>query len=143
MSRRQSPGAAHQGTRLLEARIRHLEEQNAGLDILKRTVIRAPLAGTVMNLQARTESGVVEPGQPLRDIVPNNSGVIIDAKVRPTDIERIRPGMHARVILTAYRQRSLPLIHGRLRSISADAMVDERTGRPISWRKWRSTNRTS
>ncbi|MBZ7927693.1 HlyD family type I secretion periplasmic adaptor subunit (plasmid) [Ensifer adhaerens] len=97
-------------------------------DILKRTVIRAPLAGIVMNLQARSESGVIEPGQPLLDIVPSNSGVVIDAKVRPIDIERITPGMRARVILTAYKQRSLPLIHGKLRSISADAMTDERTG---------------
>ncbi|WEX91122.1 HlyD family type I secretion periplasmic adaptor subunit [Sinorhizobium garamanticum] len=97
-------------------------------DILERTVIRAPVAGTVMNLHVTTESGVIEPGQALLDLVPNDSGVVIDARVRPTDIERVRPGMSARVILTAYRQRSLPLIHGRLRSISADAIADERTG---------------
>ena len=97
-------------------------------DILRRTVIRAPLAGTVMNLHVTTESGVIEPGQRLLDLVPNDSGMVIDARVRPTDIERIRPGMSARVILTAYRQRSLPLIHGKLRSISADAIADERTG---------------
>ena len=97
-------------------------------DILERTVIRAPLAGTVMNLHVTTERGVIEPGRPLLDLVPNDSGVVIDARVRPTDIERIRPGMSARVVLTAYRQRSLPLVYGRLRSISADAIADERTG---------------
>ncbi|WDZ81681.1 HlyD family type I secretion periplasmic adaptor subunit (plasmid) [Ensifer adhaerens] len=119
------------GGELAEAR-RLKAELNGQLpsreDILRRTIIRAPLAGIVMNLQARSESGVIEPGQPLLDIVPSNSGVIVDAKVRPIDIERIRPGMRARVILTAYRQRNLPLIHGKLRSISADAMTDERTG---------------
>ncbi len=97
-------------------------------DILKRTVVRAPVTGTVMNMRVTTEKGVMEPGQPLLDIVPNDSGVVIDARVRPTDIERIRPGMSARVILTAYRQRTLPLIYGTLRSISADALVDDRTG---------------
>ncbi len=97
-------------------------------DILERTVIRAPLAGTVMDLKVTTESGVIDPGQPLLDLVPDESGLVIDARVQPTDIERVRPGMSARVILTAYRQRSLPLIHGRLRSISADAIADERTG---------------
>jgi multidrug efflux pump subunit AcrA (membrane-fusion protein) len=81
-----------------------------------------------MNLHVTTERGVIEPGQPLLDLVPNDSGVVIDARVRPTDIERIRPGMSARVVLTAYRQRSLPLVYGRLRSISADAIADERTG---------------
>ncbi|MDN3722293.1 HlyD family efflux transporter periplasmic adaptor subunit [Roseibium salinum] len=97
-------------------------------DILKRTVIRAPVTGTVMNMRVTTESGVMDPGQPLLDIVPEASGLIIDAKVRPTDIERIRPGMPTRVVLTAYRQRNLPQIHGRLRSISADALIEERTG---------------
>lgn len=97
-------------------------------DSLDRTVIRAPIDGTVMNLRVNTENGVVKAGQPLLDIVPDGSQLVIDARVRPTDIERITPGMSARVVLTAYRQRKLPLIHGRLRSISADAMTDERTG---------------
>ena len=97
-------------------------------DILQRTVIRAPIDGTVMNLRVNTEAGVIGAGKPLLDIVPEGSKLIIDARVRPTDIERIRPGMSARVVLTAYRQRNLPLIHGTLRSISADAMTDERTG---------------
>jgi HlyD family type I secretion membrane fusion protein len=97
-------------------------------DILERTVIRAPVAGTVMSVRATTESGVVGPGDPLLDIVPDDSQLIIDARVSPTDIERVRPGTSARVVLTAYRQRNLPLIHGRLRSISADAITDDRTG---------------
>ncbi|RUW00455.1 MULTISPECIES: HlyD family type I secretion periplasmic adaptor subunit [unclassified Mesorhizobium] len=99
-------------------------------DMLIRTVIRAPIDGTVMNVRINTETGVVAPGQPLLDIVPDGNHLVIDARVRPTDIERIKPGMSARVVLTAYRQRSLPLIHGRLRSISADSMADERTGQP-------------
>ncbi|MFN4140935.1 HlyD family type I secretion periplasmic adaptor subunit [Aestuariivirga sp.] len=97
-------------------------------DILQRTVIRAPIDGTVMNLRVNTETGVVAPGQPLLDIVPDKGKLIIDARVRPTDVDRIKPSMSARVVLTAYRQRNLPLIHGRLRSISADALSDERTG---------------
>ncbi|ARP68200.1 secretion protein HlyD (plasmid) [Mesorhizobium sp. WSM1497] len=97
-------------------------------DMLVRTVIRAPIDGTVMNLRVNTEAGVVAPGQPLLDIVPDGNHLVVDARVRPTDIERIRPGMSARVVLTAYRQRNLPLIHGKLRSISADAMADEKTG---------------
>ncbi|CDX39611.1 conserved membrane hypothetical protein [Mesorhizobium plurifarium] len=99
-------------------------------DMLIRTVIRAPVDGIVMNLRVNTETGVVAPGQPLLDIVPEGNHLVIDARVRPTDIERVKPGMSARVVLTAYRQRSLPLIHGKLRSISADSMADERTGQP-------------
>uniref|UniRef100_UPI003518D5E5 HlyD family type I secretion periplasmic adaptor subunit n=1 Tax=Limimaricola soesokkakensis TaxID=1343159 RepID=UPI003518D5E5 len=97
-------------------------------DILDRTVIRAPIAGTVMNLRATTVGGVIGAGEPLLDIVPDGGPLIIDARVRPTDIERIAPGMSARVVLTAYQQRTIPLIHGRLRSVSADAFTDERSG---------------
>lgn len=98
------------------------------VDILQRTVIRSPITGTVMNLRATTVGGVIRPGEPLLDVVPGGGQLIIDARVRPTDVERITPGMSARVVLTAYKQRSMPIIYGKLRSISADAFVDDRTG---------------
>lgn len=97
-------------------------------DILERTVVRAPISGTVMGIRPVTETSVIRPGDVLLDIVPDEAMLIVDARVKPTDIERIRPGMEARVVLTAYRQRNLPLIHGTLRSISADRLIDNRTG---------------
>lgn len=99
-------------------------------DVLARTVVRAPIDGTVMNVHVTTESGVIRPGEALLEIVPANSSLVIDAKIRPTDIERVRSGMDARVILSAYRQRKLPLIHGVLRSVSADRLEEDRTGEP-------------
>lgn len=97
-------------------------------DILQRTVIRAPISGTVMNLKATTEGGVIRPSEAIAEIVPTDAHLVINARVRPNDIDRIVPGMSARVILTAYNQRNLSLMRGRLQSISADALVDERTG---------------
>jgi HlyD family type I secretion membrane fusion protein len=98
------------------------------VDILERTVIRSPISGVVMNLRATTEGGVIRPGDPLLDIVPDGAQLIINARVQPTDVERVAPGMPARVVLTAYRQRNMPLVLGRLQSISADTLVDDRTG---------------
>jgi HlyD family type I secretion membrane fusion protein len=97
-------------------------------DILERTVIRAPISGKVMNLRATTEGGVVRPSEAVAEIVPADAQLIVNARVQPNDIDRIVPGMSARVVLTAYNQRGLSIIHGRLQSISADALVDERTG---------------
>lgn len=97
-------------------------------DMMKRTVITAPVAGTVLNLRPTTEHGVLGPGDPILDIVPADSALIIDARVKPTDIELIRPGQTARVLLTAFGQRDLPQITGELRTISADRLVDERQG---------------
>ena len=54
--------------------------------------------------------------------------LIIDARLRPDDIDVVQPGMRTRVLLTAYRQRTMPQIFGTLRSASADRIVDDRTG---------------
>ncbi len=99
-------------------------------DILDRTVIRAPIDGIVMNIRATTETGVIRSGEPILEIVPREAQLIIDARVTPNDIDRVRPGMEARIVLSAYRQRSLPLIHGVLRSVSADRLIEDRTGEP-------------
>ena len=48
--------------------------------------------------------------------------------MKPTDIDNVRPGMKTRVLLTAYRQRNLPQIRGVLQSISADRLVEDRSG---------------
>ncbi|RWM26698.1 HlyD family type I secretion periplasmic adaptor subunit [Mesorhizobium sp.] len=99
-------------------------------DVLVRTDIVAPIAGTVMNLRVTTESGVISSGQALLDIVPNEPNLIIDSRIRPTDIDVVHPDMPARVVLTAYPSRHLPQIHGLLTSVSADRLTDEKTGEP-------------
>ncbi|TGU89979.1 HlyD family type I secretion periplasmic adaptor subunit [Mesorhizobium sp. M00.F.Ca.ET.151.01.1.1] len=99
-------------------------------DVLARTDIVAPIAGTVMNLHVTTESGVISSGQALLDIVPNEPNLIIDSRIKPTDIDVVHPDMPARVVLTAYPSRHLPQIHGLLTSVSADRLTDEKTGEP-------------
>ncbi|WP_217574945.1 HlyD family type I secretion periplasmic adaptor subunit [Mesorhizobium sp. GbtcB19] len=99
-------------------------------DVLARTDIVAPIAGTVMNLRVTTESGVISSGQALLDIVPNEPNLIIDSRIKPTDIDVVHPDMPARVVLSAYPSRHLPQIHGLLTSVSADRMTDEKTGEP-------------
>ncbi|ESX87314.1 HlyD family type I secretion periplasmic adaptor subunit [Mesorhizobium sp. RSR380A] len=99
-------------------------------DVLARTDIVAPIAGTVMNVRVTTESGVISSGQPLLDIVPNGSNLVIDSRIKPRDIDMVHPDMPARVVLSAYPTRHLPQIHGLLTSVSADRLTDERTGEP-------------
>ena len=98
--------------------------------MLQRTVVAAPLDGTVVDLRVTTETGVVQPGEPLLDLVPVEGELIIDARVKPTDMDTVRAGQSARVDLSAFGQRNLPRITGRLRSISADRLIDERSGEP-------------
>jgi HlyD family type I secretion membrane fusion protein len=104
------------------------ERIRAAEDVLRRTAILAPLAGTVVGLQVHTTGGVIAPGQPLMDIVPSGDRLIVEARVAPEDIDVVHAGLAAKVRLTALNRRnSLPL-EGRVLSISADRLVDERTG---------------
>jgi HlyD family secretion protein len=104
------------------------EQLGASKDALARTVITAPVSGTVVNLHFKTRGGVIQRGQPILDIVPANDDLLIDARVALTDIDVVHPGLPAYVHLSAYTQRSLPQIEGRVLSISADSLRDEPTG---------------
>jgi HlyD family secretion protein/epimerase transport system membrane fusion protein len=100
-------------------------------DILARTTIFAPTNGRVMNIRVTTEnSGVIGPGEPVLDIVPDDALLIVDARVRPQDVDLVTVGLRARIVLSAFNQRNLPQLFGTVRSVSADRLVDERTGEP-------------
>lgn len=80
--------------------IRELNEQTIAVsDVMNRTSIVAPISGVVVNLQVFTQGGVVTPGQPLLDIVPIDDGLIIEARVDPIDVDVVRPGLKAQVMI--------------------------------------------
>lgn len=97
-------------------------------DVLSRTTIVAPISGTIVDSRFRTTGGVIRPGEPILDIVPDEEELLIDARVSPIDIDSVEPGMMAQVVLSAFSQRRLPRIEGRVRGISADRLIDETTG---------------
>ena len=104
------------------------ERINASADVLRRTVIEAPVSGTIVNLAFKTEGGVVKPGEPILDIVPAEDDLLIDARVSPVDIDIVHSGLDAQVHLSAFASRQMPRIDGVVRSVSADRIVDQRTG---------------
>lgn len=106
------------------------ERLGAAADVLRRTVITAPVSGTIVQLKARTIGGVVTAGQPILDIVPRDDELLIDARIAPTDIDVVHPGLSAQVVLSAYKQRNLPRIDGRVRSVSADRIIDPQNNTP-------------
>lgn len=106
------------------------EKLNSSVDILKRTVITAPIAGIVLNMRFKTTSGVLKPAEPILDIVPAEDMLLIDARISPTDIDVVRVGLHAKVQLTAYSGRSTPRLNGIVKNVSADRMIDEGSRQP-------------
>jgi len=108
----------------LEERIRSSE------DVLQRTDIRAPLDGTIVGLQVHTTGGVIAPGEPLMNLVPSGANMIVEAQIDPGDIDVVHADLPAQVRLTAFNQRNLAPLDGRVITISADRLTDERTGAP-------------
>jgi HlyD family type I secretion membrane fusion protein len=101
----------------------------ADRDLLARLDIRAPVAGEVVDLQAFTKGGVIEPGKPILDIVPSAPTIVAEVDIRPEDIEHLHVGQSARVIVTGFNPRETAPIDGRVAVVSADRITDPRSGR--------------
>jgi len=112
--------------RLAEARQRVV----AAVDVMKRIDLVAPVDGTVMNLQPHTKGGVVGAGAPLMEIVPDNDELVVDVQVNPMDINTVHPGQKVGLHFSAANTRLVPVIYGKLDSISVDRYQDPRTGMP-------------
>jgi HlyD family secretion protein len=104
------------------------EAIEAAEDRLLRVQIRAPQAGVITELRISTPGGVVAPGEPLMDLVPEADRLVIGGRLRPEDADVVRAGQRAEVQLTAYRQRREAMLSGTVAHVSADRLVDPRTG---------------
>jgi multidrug efflux pump subunit AcrA (membrane-fusion protein) len=94
---------------------------------IARSGIRAPVAGTVIDLKIHTSGGVIKAGDPLMAIVPKDEPLMIEAQIEPNDIDIVRPGLAAHVRLTPYNVRFAPPIPGKVVHVSADRITDQRT----------------
>lgn len=104
------------------------ERMTASSDILDRVVIRAPDRGIVNDLSIHTIGSTVQPGEKILDIIPMDDKLVIESRINPQDIDVVRTGLPARVRLTAYKVRQVPMIDGTVVHVSADQFTDERTG---------------
>jgi HlyD family secretion protein len=106
------------------------ERLQAATDQLLRTAVRAPEDGVVTDLRVHTPGGVIGAGAPLMDLVPRQDRLIVTARVRPEDIDVVRPGLDADVHLLPYNQRRAPRLLGTVTHVSADRLLDKRTDQP-------------
>ena len=117
--------------REVETRLSDLREGMASArHVLSRTRVLAPVSGTVVNLRVFTRGGVVGPGEALMEIVPAGDRLVVEALVEPTDVDSVHRGLPAQVRLTAFSQFTTPALSGEVARVSADRLVDERTGAP-------------
>ena len=101
----------------------------AAREQLDRAQVRSPATGRVVGLTVFTIGGVVAPGQTLMEVVPDNKSLVIQAQVSPQEADDVFEGQTAQVRFVSVHDRTLPLMTGKVRTISADSFNDEKTGR--------------
>lgn len=100
-------------------------ESSALADQVTRTAVKSPINGIVQTLYVNTVGGVIKPGDNLIEIVPTEGGLLIEAKIKPSDIAFIYPGQKAVVKVTAYDFSIYGSLEGKVVTISPDTVIDK------------------
>ena len=98
---------------------------------LGRLEVRAPVSGEVFAMEVFAKREVVQPGEPMLRIVPDDADLVVIARIDPIHIDQVWRGREAVLRFTAFPARATPEFEGRIRRVSADAMHNERSG--LSW----------
>ncbi|GAA0195870.1 HlyD family secretion protein [Brevundimonas nasdae] len=115
--------------RQVEVQLNELQPRLAELQAqIARTEIRSPVTGQVVGLTVFTQGGVIQAGQLLMDIVPEEAEQVLVARVAPSDIDNLSIGQPTEVQFSGLRERNLETLRGRVRQLSADSFTDEGTG---------------
>jgi len=112
--------------RAVQTTLEDLRSQlTATQDALTRTTIDAPETGRVYGLRFHTPGGVIAPGDPILNIVPDGEELIVRAQLDPNDIDQVKEGASATVRLTSFNQRTFKPIEGTVIQISPDVVRPE------------------
>jgi HlyD family secretion protein len=95
---------------------------------LEATRVRAPSGGRVVGLSIFNAGAVVQPGERILELVPDDQGLILEVRVNPMDADNVMPGQEAIVRFSAFEGRQMPFANGAVERISADRFEDERSG---------------
>lgn len=120
---------AQKDQRASEAKLVELAEREiAAKDKLSRIDLRAPRSGVVLDLAAHTVGGVVSAAEQIMLIVPDGEPLTIQARIAPSDRDKVGVGRPARFRLAAFNQQTTPEVFGRVVDVAADVTLDAKTG---------------
>ncbi|HXL31267.1 MAG TPA: HlyD family type I secretion periplasmic adaptor subunit [Bradyrhizobium sp.] len=105
-----------------------VERKVTAEDQLRRTDIRAPQDGMVLQSTVHTVGGVITAGDAVMMIVPQSDALSVEAKVNPQDIDKLQIGQRTLLRLSAFNQRTTPELNGVVTRVSPDVTTDQRTG---------------
>ena len=111
-------------------RLGKLQEGQTGLeDRVRKAALHSPVDGLVKTVKVHTEGSVIQPGSTVVEIVPAEDALIFEARIQPADIAFLQSGQSALIKLTAYEFATFGSLKGRVDTISADTLDDEK-GQP-------------
>ncbi|MFM9967846.1 MAG: HlyD family type I secretion periplasmic adaptor subunit [Burkholderiales bacterium] len=120
---------AEAGTELVkvQSELAQVEEvTGARKDTMERTILKAPMRGTIKNIRINTVGGVISPGADILEIVPSEGNLRVEAKISPADVAFVRPGVRAVIKLTAYDYVIYGTLEGEVELISPDTLRDDK-----------------
>ena len=94
----------------------------------KRTKIQAPVGGIIIGLKANTQGGVIRAGEPILDIVPEDADLVVEARVKPMDIDKVFINSEAEVRFSAFNSKTTPTMEATVTKLSPDSVTDQKTG---------------
>ncbi|MGL6242339.1 HlyD family type I secretion periplasmic adaptor subunit [Pseudomonas sp.] len=94
------------------------------------TVIRSPIDGMVQSLSIATIGGIIQPGFKIMEIVPDNEPLQVDAMIPVQAIDKMVPGLAVDIAFPAFNHARTPNIPGRVKTVSADRLLDEESKQP-------------
>lgn len=110
----------------------HGAELRENLELVKtkvgRLVLRAPMTGRVLALSANTIGGVIPAGAEIASIVPNTVPLVVTVRIDPLQIDRVSVGQYVRVSFPNFNMTTTPEIEGRVKTVSADTVLDSVSG---------------
>jgi protease secretion system membrane fusion protein len=95
---------------------------------LGRTEIAASVSGQVVGLAIQTVGGVIQPGQKLLDIVPDAEPMVLEARIAPHLIDKVRPDLITDVRFSAFANSPQLVVEGKVQSVSQDLLTDVNSG---------------
>ena len=111
--------------KITASRLQEIEQElRKSSDASSRQVIVAPADGEVIGLKFSSPGAVIPPRETIADIVPANPKLVIEARLRTEDINRVHAGQIADIRFTAFMSRTTKLVEGRVLYVSGDRIVD-------------------
>ena len=98
---------------------------------LESMEVRAPVPGIVFGMTVFAPGEVVQPGEPILQIVPEGADLVIIAQIQPMNVDQVYPGQEAVLRFTAFPLQVTPEREGRVVRVSADTVHDKESGK--SW----------